>query len=343
MPSLKEIAAEANVSVATVSNVLNGRTRAISPSVAKRAARIFQIAEKLNYKPHASARSMRSGRFGVAAMVTGAKYLSRGLFHSVHAALARHGMLLAFEEISKQEIRDPQVAPRFLREQCVDGLLIHQLIDIPADVRASIARLRLAAIWMNSNGPVDCVYPDEIAAAYALTSRLLAAGCQRIAFVNTLVDRAQALDGQGWHYSIGDRIAGYHAALRESGLKPMLCIPEHHLTPVESLRYLRELLGGAHRPDAIIAYEFAHAVEAFRAAADLRLQVPQDLVIGAFVGEDFRHPALPFVIAPLPWDEIGTRSVEMLMQKLAAPDEVLPSAAVPYGPLVDLRDSANHA
>src|ERR1700721_168715 len=62
MVTLRQIAEEAGVSVQTVANVLQGRNKERWPSVAERARQIRAIAARLEYRPSAAAKSMRTHR-----------------------------------------------------------------------------------------------------------------------------------------------------------------------------------------------------------------------------------------------------------------------------------------
>ena len=63
-PTLKDVAAAAGVSITTVSDVVNGKGR-VDPATRERVAAL--VAE-LGYRPHRSARALRSGRTGILAL-----------------------------------------------------------------------------------------------------------------------------------------------------------------------------------------------------------------------------------------------------------------------------------
>jgi LacI family transcriptional regulator len=67
--TLKQIAKEVDVSIDTVSRVLAGKVKEQSPRIAARAARVREVAERLNYRPNEVARAVRSGRFGNVALL----------------------------------------------------------------------------------------------------------------------------------------------------------------------------------------------------------------------------------------------------------------------------------
>lgn len=75
MTTLKDIAAAAQVSITTVSDVLNGKSkqRRVSAACTKR---VLAIADKLNYKPHINARGLARQR----------TYLAGVLMYSMHSS-----------------------------------------------------------------------------------------------------------------------------------------------------------------------------------------------------------------------------------------------------------------
>ena len=60
MATMKDIAVEAGVSIKTVSRILNGENKENWPSSIRRAQQIRDIANRLNFRPNAMARTMRT-------------------------------------------------------------------------------------------------------------------------------------------------------------------------------------------------------------------------------------------------------------------------------------------
>ena len=67
MVTLKDIAAEAGVSITTVSNVVHNRKSRVSE---KKVAKIWEIIEREHYVPSMSARSLANDQSAIIAMVT---------------------------------------------------------------------------------------------------------------------------------------------------------------------------------------------------------------------------------------------------------------------------------
>lgn len=325
--TLRKIAEEAGVSINTVSNVLNGKTRGVWSSAAARAERIRQIATRLNYVPHSSARTMRTGRFGTAGILTGTKFFPIQLMQALHTGLARHDMHLAFAEIARRKKQEMEHLPKFLRELSLDGLLIHALIDVPENVQAQLHQLGLAVVFLNTRAMFDAVYPDEQATAERLTRALIELGHRQIGFFNASVGVDSLKPGSAWHYSLHDRAWGYQKAMHDAGFTPTLNFPPSKLTPRESVAYLKGLLA-SRRFTALVMYEPFQAMQAISLAAETDLRIPDDLQIATFAAEDMHYDAMPWVIAQTDWERFGHEAVEMLMRKVAAPKEPMLSVAV---------------
>lgn len=328
--TLKQIAEEAGVSINTVSNALRGKTRGIWSSAALRTDRIREIAARLNYVPHASARSMRTGRFGTAAILTGTKFLPIQLMQALHAGLAQRDMHLTFAEIARRKKHEMELLPKFLRELSVDGILTHALIDIPEEVQAQVHQLGVAIVFLNTRGIIDAVYPDEQDAAERLTQALIALGHRRIDFVNTSIGTDALRPGAVWHYSVLDRASGYQRAMAQAGLEPRLHFPREKLPARDSARYLAEVVS-RRNCTALVVFEPGQGMQVCSVAMQLGLRLPDDLQIATFAAEDIHYDALPWVVAQSQWERFGNTAVEMLLQKIAQPKETLLSVAIPAG------------
>ena len=77
MSTIREIAAELNLSHTTVSRVLNTRNeQTISPATRER---VWAAARHMGYRPHAAARALATGRSQIVAL------LMRSLYTAFHA------------------------------------------------------------------------------------------------------------------------------------------------------------------------------------------------------------------------------------------------------------------
>src|SRR3954453_960814 len=185
--TIKEIARRTGLSIPTVGNVLG---RSANRYSAKTRERILQVAHELGYKPNASARAMRQGRFGCAALVLSRSkqqthsHIPTGLLDGLDDALAQHDMHLTGARLTDEELSSDDFLPKVLRESMADGMIVNYTHEIPQAMLELIHAHHAPAVWLNAKMPHDCVYPDDRGAAQAATEVLIQRGHKRIAFLH---------------------------------------------------------------------------------------------------------------------------------------------------------------
>ena len=121
MPTIKEVARRAKVSVGTVSNVISG-TSAVSTELRDRVQRVIG---ELNYHPNHFARSLKSRRSNTLAIVI--SDITNPFFPLVvrgaEDAASKRGYLLTIFNTDDQLARERQIFS-VLRMRRVDGVLV---------------------------------------------------------------------------------------------------------------------------------------------------------------------------------------------------------------------------
>jgi len=319
--TLKDIAQECGVSRQAVSLALNNG----AGLTATTRERILRVAQEKGYRPSSFGRMMRTRRFGSVALLlsTHAGWISQNLFHHIHDALAEHDLHLTVVRLPDEKLTDEAVIPRILSEWMCDGLLVNYIQDIPLRLVNLIEQHHVPSVWLNVRREADCVFPDDVGAAYDATQHLLQIGHRRIDYLNNILKGSSKL-----HYSTRDRQAGYEAAMRDAGLEPR-CVEYHPQLPSSPIsdagvRWLQQ----ANRPTAVLTYTDGEALSMLASALKLGLRVPEDLSLMTF------HSELLSVYAGLdqmylPWEQVARTAVEMLVQKMKNSDLVLPPAPLP--------------
>jgi LacI family transcriptional regulator len=180
--------------------VLNGRADELR-SRPETQQRVREAVVKLGYRPNASTRAMQSGRFGSAALIQSAHriFLPSSLLLGLSEELNRRPMRLMVAESADAEISEAVYLPNVMRELSVDGLLVNVLLDVPPELLDKIHVLRVPEVWINADGPADCVFPDDFRSGVQATEHLLKLGHKRIAFV---CPTDPAYSDEKKHYSV---------------------------------------------------------------------------------------------------------------------------------------------
>ncbi|WP_125705385.1 catabolite control protein A [Lacticaseibacillus daqingensis] len=206
--TIYDVAREANVSMATVSRVVNGNPN-VKPATRKK---VLEVIDKLDYRPNAVARGLASKKTTTVGViipdVTNMFFssLARGIDDV--ATMYKYNIILANSDENSQ--KEVQVLNTLLAKQ-VDGL-IYMGNDISDGVRQEFSRSKTPIVLAGSVDPdeqVGSVNIDYVAAVEAATTQLIASGNKQVALVTGPL--SQPINGQY-------RLKGYKQALEKAGL-----------------------------------------------------------------------------------------------------------------------------
>ncbi|WP_419992589.1 LacI family DNA-binding transcriptional regulator [Streptomyces boninensis] len=288
---IRQVAALAQVSATTVSNVLSGN-RPVSDATRER---VNWAIDRLGYRPNLSARNLRLRRSGLIAMAV--PEIDRPYF----AELIRHVVLAARERdytVLIDQTSGELDAERFvlggLHPGMVDGIIFSPLGIQRSEYEAERGGTPLVLLGEQITGPgVDHVGIDATAAAADATTHLLKQGRRRIAAIG----HQEPAGGVG---TAPLRTGGYRQALEAAGVPydPALVVPARQYLRQDGARAMAALLDRGERPDAVFCYTDLMALGAIHVLHERGLRVPEDVAV---VGHDdidegrYSHPTLTTV------------------------------------------------
>ena len=318
--SLKDIAKLAGVSVATVSNVVNGY-RPVGEATRQRVQRAI---DELGYRPNLSARHLRNGRTGIIALAI--PELNNPYFAELAEATIReagqHDYTVLLDYTDGDRDKELLVSQGF-RAQVIDGLILSPVQLDRSDVmnRTSTTPMVLVGEQIY-DVPYDHIAIDNLAASLAAMRHLLDIGRRRIGFIGAQAD----VNRQPAQL----RLLGYRNALDAAGIgyDPRLVATTDYFGRLDGAKGMRELMALPEPPDAVFAYNDLIAIGALRAASELGVRVPEDVAVAGFDDIDEGRYSTPTLTTISPDKEaIGRRAVASLLGRLqgtrvAAPEEV---------------------
>lgn len=340
-PTLQDVADACGVSRATASLVLAGRQARISGSTT---ARVRAAAADLGYRPNRLAHSLASARTQTLALVTDALASDpfTGRFVQAATTAARdRGHLLFVAETGGDEAVEQEVLRRLL-DQGVDGYVLapaqRREIRVPPDLagervvllNATPAPAEAAEPAQPRSGAADAptpptavaaVVPDDAQAGRLVARALLEAGhTTGIRLVGETVPGGPG--GLERRDALRAELAAHGLALHGHDGVPWWPGPVRDA--------LEPVLGGPHRPTAVVALNDRAALGVYEAAARRRLDVPRDLSVVSF-DDSFLARWLDPVLASaaLPYEAMGTLAVELLLDARASPGPTC-TARVPF-------------
>jgi len=269
-----EIAKQLNVSVATVSRVLNDQP-GVSPDVRQR---IQQAMKELSYSPDIRARSLATSVTHTVAFVVHQDHsTAQDPFYPVimagaEAYLSQHGYHILLSTVNDQILAGSEELA-VINECRVDGLILAGPDISPSFILNLLAADIPVALVDNSlpHTPVNCVLNDDEGGAYAATHCLLEHGHTRIVF----------LSGPQQWVSNRERLRGYGRAMEEAGIES-LSLQGTETTVDSGRKLMAEALNRWPDLTAICAVNDAVAIGAIRTATEAGRRTPADVSVVGF-------------------------------------------------------------
>lgn len=290
--TIKDVAAEANVSISTVSLVMNERD-GVSPDTRDR---VLETARRLGYVPTSAARHLVTQKTGNVGFVLRDDHFNRSepfytrIFLGTEFEARQQNLYVLLTTIPRKY--DPaEHMPRFLKERNVDGIIIAGKVS--RRFLDEVTRSDIPAVLVDFEVPsLPVISIDNQGGAAAAVSHLIEKGHRRVAF----------LGADMRHPSIVARLDGYRLALGHAGIafdEDLLVVsPESEPIRQTGLVLAESLLEIESAPTAVFCANDALALGVLDFASKTGLQVPGDLAVAGFddvPGSSTSRPALTTV------------------------------------------------
>ncbi|MFH8514622.1 LacI family DNA-binding transcriptional regulator [Streptomyces gelaticus] len=304
MTSIKDVAAQAGVSVATVSRVLNSH-----PSVSPDArTRVLAAVDALGYRPNAVARSLRTDQTRTLGLVISdvlnPYFTELARFVEEEARALGYSVIIGNAD-ERPELQDHHV--RTLLDRRIDGLLVSPA-DGDSPLMSDVARAGTPMVFVDRWMPgvdVPVVRADGRLAIRDLVAHLHALGRRRLAII---AGPAATTTGN-------ERVQAFREALRAHALAlPDAYIGQGDFQADSGRRVTERFLALPEPPEVVFAADNLMALGALDAIRAAGLRVPQDIGLAAF--DDipwFVHTDPPITAIAQPTGELGRAAVRALV------------------------------
>lgn len=308
--TMADVAREAGVSLNTVSRALNNKPD-INPQTR---AHILAVINRLGYIPHASARSLASGRTRTLSVTITNMALPvfSGIIDAAQRIAGRRGYTVLLTSTDEDPDKEER-AIATLREHQVAGIIL-----TPVETRyAHLAQLRewnIPTVLVNRDVPalgLDYVGSDKIGAARDATAHLIGLGHRRLAFIGAEPTTSTP----------HARLAGFRAALDVHDITPderLIRTDLRDLVDYEGAhRAARELLMGGTPFTALVLHSSYVAPGVYRAFREAGVRVPDDVALVSIGGFDLA----PYLDVPLThishsFADAGVVATELLLRRV---------------------------
>ena len=326
MPSLKDLAKECGVSVATVSKALNNQP---DISAATR-ERVRAAAHRMGYLPNAAARSLKTNRtYNLGVLFVDER--QSGLTHEYFSAVLdsfkveaeKRGYDITFINHSGKSMSYLE----HCRYRNVDGVVIAcvnfydpQVVEL---VNSEVPVVTIDHVFNNRMA----ILSDNVSGLKALVRQAWACGHRRIAFIHG--EKTAVTE---------NRLAGFYQASEELGLK----VPEEYVR--EGIYHdadrcaveTRALLALPQRPTCIIFPDDFSALGGYNAISEAGLSIPEDISVMGYDGIYLSRVVKPQLVTYRQnTTALGRTAADKLIEFIEHPRVTLPEQIRVSGKLLD--------
>ena len=317
--TIRDVAREAGVSVASVSLFLNEK-----PGIgAETRESIAQAIQKLGYVSRGRGQPATTRMIGLLLEMLPFPAFSNALYLQVlqgFESVARdndyHTVIVSIDTQSGGPI-----VPKAVAECQYDGLVALGGGDLTDDYIESLECSGAPLVLVDNyslKSPVNCVVADYELGSYFAVRHLLERGHRRIAIIC----------GAPKYKPLTDRLMGYLRAMIEAGIYPspeLVQPPISKGQPNKGYREMKSLLSLPERPSAVFCVSDRTAFHAMQAIYEAGLRIPEDIALVGFDDvPESRQSNPPLTTVHDPKWEMGAAAAQLLIDLMNGKPNNLP-------------------
>ncbi|MBT1160604.1 LacI family DNA-binding transcriptional regulator [Bifidobacterium sp. SO1] len=320
MVTMRDIAAKAGVSQATVSYALHADP-SISPATRDK---VLKVAEELHYTVNISARMLRSGKSNAIALVL--QELHNPYSMHISDAISQYALSRGYQTLIQQTMYATENEVSVLRH--ISSEICDGVIFSPTKLSLAEVRTRLGGkptVMLNpleQHAGYDMMNVACEQGAFTATSYLLSRGCKRLLFscanFREYDDIKNAWDS-GWQ-----RVAGFQRALWRNGIEPQPWnfVPNHSWSREASRDAIVDVVRSGLDFDGVVCVNDESAIGVMRGLLDCGVRIPEDVSVTGLDGieeGEFYTPSLTTIA--MDFDDFAKQCVDTLIDRINGADD----------------------
>lgn len=306
--NIKEIARLAEVSIATVSRVINNQ----GPVRETTRKNILRIAGELDYIPNHSARGLSRKKTDTIGVILPELHdeFFMDIVHAIDEEAHRHKQYLMISSSHSQR-NEAEIMVEFMSGGRVDGVIL-MAPSLRNEIKNILSKSKSPIVLLNCDTDMEGVVSfgiDNLRGAYSAVEHLIGHGYKKIAMVQ----------GPEQNSDAEARYHGYQTALQQSSitLNPSMVVRGDFSFRSGYYGFTR-LMGQEDKPEAIFCANDMMALGAYEAARNSNITIPDDVAIVGF--DDIfpgrvAAPRLTTVHTPIM--ELGIEAVNYLLKMIS--------------------------
>ncbi|AOT72566.1 LacI family DNA-binding transcriptional regulator [Geosporobacter ferrireducens] len=324
MATIKDVAREARVSVATVSRVLNKHD-----NISLKTKLVVENAiEKLNYEPNMLGRNLRRSKSGMilALMPSISNPFYSQIVEGIEDIATKNNYTVLISGTDSNMDKE-NLYFNLLKQKLIDGVILMNTLQEPEFINTLAKKYAIIQCSEYSEEvDIPFISIDNKKASYDAIKFLIKLGHKDIALINSDEEFLYARR----------RKEGYIEALKESGIS----IREEFMGQVglgfdNGRRMVKRLLKLEKPPTAIFAVSDILAIGAIKEIHEAKLRVPEDIAVIGFDNIEFANMSTPSLTTiAQPMYQIGCEATKMLLKRIDNIDTKIDNLILDYNLII---------
>ncbi|WP_413997870.1 LacI family DNA-binding transcriptional regulator [Flavobacterium sp. W1B] len=327
--TIKDIALEAQVSISTVSFVLNdkGEKMGISKAVIKK---VQDIADKLHYRPNMIATSLRTGKTRSIGLIV--ENISNQFFSVLAKVIEEEAKKLGYRvfycSTGNDDERSAELVQSLLQAN-VDGFIITPTEKLDKSID-QLLKMKKPVVLIDRYFPgqdVSHVVMDNYEGAYSATEFLIEKGRRNIALINNNSGMIQ----------MQLREKGYADSMKKAGLynESLILHLDYHSSEENKIEEMIQFFEKNKAIDGVLFLANYMGLAGIQAIRKIGLKIPEQLSIISFDDHySFRLHSPSISVVEQPLDAIAIKTVALLMDQMVKEDDFVVEKVLLKGKLV---------
>lgn len=331
--TIKDIAIKAEVSISTVSFVINGKGEkmAISPAVIKK---VQEVAQKLDYRPSMIASSLRTGKTRSIGLIV--EDISNQFFADLARVIEDEAKNIDYRvfycSTGDDEARSEELVQSLLQAN-VEGFIITPTKNLEKTIDM-LLKMHKPVVLIDRyfpNQKVSHVVMDNREGSYTATKFLIDKGRKNIAVVNNKSGMIQ----------MKLREKGYIEALKENGIynKEHTLYLEYHTNEQNKIEAIVSFFKAHPEIDAVLFLANYMGLAGLQAFRKLGYSIPEDISVISFDDHDsykLHTPTISVIAQPI--ENIAIKAIQLLMSQMTNFNDFAVEKVLEKGTLI-IRES----
>ncbi|KQM75949.1 transcriptional regulator [Pedobacter sp. Leaf216] len=315
--SIKDIAVKANVSITTVSFIINGKAKekSISEAVIEK---VKKIIEESGYKPNQIARSLRTGNSNIIGLII--EDISNSFFSRIARLIEDKAYKKGYKIIyssTENSVEKAKELINMFKSRKVDAYIISPIKGIEEDIKMLIDDGNPVILFDRNLPDVNTSYvgADHFNASHQSIQSFIDQGKKNIALVTTDINVEQ----------IVERYEGYKKALEDNGIKydESLVLKIHfNQEESETIEQIKVLLENK-KVDAVLFATNYLAISGLKVLKKINKKIGDDFAVIAYDDHEafeLHTPGISTVQQPL--EEIAENVIKLILKQLSSKTKI---------------------